>query len=97
MLICEEQKNPVEFYGKNIFLSDKTLNAHWNFCTTPVDHVTIGAYLGSHFIDTEFRGKNEQELAGMLSENEICKIVEQGIKDEIIDSVGEDYWNSIPD
>ena len=44
MLICKEQKNPVDFLGRKIKISEQALNALYDYTATPVTEDTVGMY-----------------------------------------------------
>lgn len=94
MLNCKEQKNPVEFYGRKITLSEQALNAIYEYCSTPVTSSTIGMYVFTKFVGTPTARLSEQEIVNTLTDEQITKITEDGIKEEILESSGgEEFWN----
>lgn len=93
MLICKEQKNPVDFLGRKIKISEQALNAIYDYCATPVTYETIGMYICVKYVDTDKAGLSVEELAKMLTDDEIKAITEQGIKEEVVEASGEEYWN----
>lgn len=94
MLNCKEQKNPVEFYGRKITLSEQALNAIYEYCSTPVTSSTIGMYVFAKFVGTPTAKLSEQEIVDSLTDEQITKITEDGIKEEILESsAGEEFWN----
>lgn len=93
MLACEEQKNPVEFLGRKITISEQALNAIYDYCTTPVTSDTIGMYIDVKYVGTDKAYLSVEELAKMLTDDEIKAITEQGIKEEVTEAAGEEYWN----
>ena len=93
MRVCKEQKNPVDFYGRKITLSEQALNAIYEYCTTPVTDSTIGMYVSVHYVGTDKGKLSLDELASMLTDEEIAKITEDGIKDEVVSTAGEEFWN----
>lgn len=92
MLFCEEQKFPIEFRGRKIIISDKVANAHFYMCNLPVNETKIGMHVGFYLKGQE---NNLDEKLNAISDEELTKIVEEGIKNEFIDLLGEKSWNSI--
>ena len=93
MLNCKEQKNPVDFYGRKIPVSEQALNAMYAFCTTPVTEGTIAMYVSVKYISTDKAGLGAKKIAESLTDEEIAKITEERIKDEVVDTAGEEFWN----
>lgn len=94
MLICREQKNPVEFYGRKITLSEQALNAIYDYTMTPVTDATIGMYIGAKYANTDKGGIGARKIAESLTDEEIAEIAESGIKEEILESsAGKEYWD----
>lgn len=94
MLTCKEQKNPVDFYGRKITLSEQALNAIYDYTMTPVTYATIGMYIGAKYANTDKGGIGAKKIAESLTDEEITEIAEAGIKEEILESSGgEEYWN----
>ena len=93
MLNCKEQKNPVEFYGRKITLSEQALNALYDYTATPVTEGTIGMYVFTKFVGTPTAKLSEQEIVDSLTDQQITEITENEIKEEIVDGAGEEYWN----
>ena len=93
MLVCEEQENPVDFYGRKITLSEQALNAIYDYTMTPVTESTIGMYIGAKYVNTDKGGIGARKIAEFLTDEEIAEIAETGIKEEILESSGgERYW-----
>ena len=90
MLLCPSQKNPIKYHGKEIHVSDKALNAHYQLCGLPVDSGSIEVYVSI------LCGKSGDEAASCMTEEEITKVTERGIRDEANSSAGEDFWESVP-
>ena len=44
-------------------------------------------------MNTDKESLGEQELVDTLTDEEIVKMAEAGIKSEIVDGAGEEYWN----
>jgi len=92
MLLCEAQKNPIEYKGRNIVISDKAANAHYHMCNMPVNATTVGMYIGFYLKEHE----NDFDLKlNSLSDKELTEIVENGVKQEFVDLLGETEWERI--
>lgn len=93
MLTCKEQKNPVNFFGRKITISEQALNAMYDYCTTPVTEDTIGMYLFANYIGEGKPDFDENEIVASLTDKQIANIIEAEIKKEIIGAAGEEYWS----
>ena len=65
----------------------------YNYCATPVNDDTIGMYVSFKFMNTDKASFDEQALVDTLTDEEIAKITEDGIKEEVVGTMGEEYWN----
>ena len=90
MLLNKQQENPVRFEGRNIDISDKVCNGLYMLCETPVTESTIGMYV-SVYTD----GDKKKKLS--LTDKEIAKIVEEGVKVEYTLLCGDEAWDKIPE
>lgn len=90
MLLCPSQKNPIDYYGKKIRISDKALNAHFKLCGLPVDTESIDVYVSI------LCGKSGEEAASSMTEKRIAEITERGIHGEADTSAGDDFWTTVP-
>ena len=92
MLLCREQKNPIVFQGREVRISDKAANAHYHLCNLPVTGSTVGIYVGFALKGDE---KNMNEKIKKFSDEQLTKIVEDGVKDEFLNLLDVETWNSI--
>lgn len=92
MLLCDNQKNPIKFRGREVTISDKAANTHYYLCNLPVTETNVGMYIGFYLKGEE---DNLDEKLSTISDEELSKIVEDGIKSEFLDILNAEVWDSI--
>ena len=92
MLLCEEQKMPIIFRGRKVVISDKVANAHYYMCNMPVDDTGVGMYVGFYLKGKE---NNLDEKLKAISDEELTKIVEDGVKEEFFSILAQQDWDRV--
>ena len=80
MLLNKDQKNPINYKEMKVTVNENYLNAMHIYCSTPVTTADLIDYIGD---------------ATNLSPVEASKMVEEGIKNEIISLSGEEVWDKV--
>ena len=92
MLLCETQEMPVKYRGRDVTISDKVANAHYYMCNLPVNDAEVGMHVGIYLNGQE---DSIDEKLKEISDEDLTRIVEAGIKEEFLSILDEKTWESI--
>lgn len=94
MLLCDKQKMPIVYKGREVYISDKVANAHYYMCNMPVNDTGVGMYVGFYLKGQE---ENLDEKLKAISDEDLTKIVEDGVKEEFFSILEQNDWDRVPE
>ena len=92
MYLCKEQERIVTYKGRSVEIPTKAANAHYYICNMPVNDTGVGMYIGY-----ALHGDERIERINQLTDEELVRIVYDGVKEEFLSLLPLEVWDSIPE